>query len=473
MATNKKVGLAYSTSDESVTLDGKGNIGSSQLTHLLGVLSTTEGSKAVLVSVGTDSVTGDDTLQTAVVKRDNVIKSTDTDVQVNDTNVMSASYVDANYLKSNIKYAGSDTAGGVATNGATKLVKKNNNTYQDLNVGSTSEFVYFANGVPTVAANLSYEETSGVKKYAVKRSTTGSLYVSVPWDTDTDSKVTQSNRANTDNNDYQILLSPSTATPYTGETYKSSSFKFNPSTGNLQVTKINGANVGNSPAFTDTKVTSRANHYSPETVSGSEKTKNASGGTAAWGIDVVKGITISTDGKGHITDLSVSSGKIPTNPNTDTITKVQVSSSNTYLSISESPTSFTSNSTNTYTISANAATSGSTAASYSGKLAAYNSSGNLNAMAFYANSDRSLKKNITDLTKYDLDKVSELPIVEFDWKSDGRHSVGVIAQDIEEVIPEAVSTSDSGLKSVNYTTFLLLKVAALEKELKELKNKLK
>ena len=69
---------------------------------------------------------------------------------------------------------------------------------------------------------------------------------------------------------------------------------------------------------TDTKVTSAANHYTPETASGSDKTASASGATAAWSIDVVKGVTLNTDGKGHVTGLSVTSGKIPGNPNTDT-----------------------------------------------------------------------------------------------------------------------------------------------------------
>ena len=91
-------------------------------------------------------------------------------------------------------------------------------------------------------------------------------------------------------------------------------------TNNIQANTINGVTVGSSPKFTDTdtKVTSSANHYTPATASGNDKTASASGATAAWSIDVVKGITINTDGKGHITGLSVTSGKIPANPNTDT-----------------------------------------------------------------------------------------------------------------------------------------------------------
>lgn len=87
----------------------------------------------------------------------------------------------------------------------------------------------------------------------------------------------------------------------------------------------NGSNVtvtgsGNdiTIASTDEKVTSSDNHYAPSTVSGQDKSANATGATAAWSIDVVKGVTLNTDGKGHVTGISVTSGKIPANPNTDT-----------------------------------------------------------------------------------------------------------------------------------------------------------
>lgn len=68
---------------------------------------------------------------------------------------------------------------------------------------------------------------------------------------------------------------------------------------------------------TDQSVTASSNHYTPSTASGQDKTASASGATAAWSIDVVKGVTLNTDGKGHVTGISVTSGKIPANPNTD------------------------------------------------------------------------------------------------------------------------------------------------------------
>ena len=97
--------------------------------------------------------------------------------------------------------------------------------------------------------------------------------------------------------------------------------------------KINGTEtvVYGVNTDTNTKVTSSANHYTPSTASGQDKTASASGATAAWSIDVVKGITINTDGKGHVTGLSVTSGKIPANPNTNTTYTLGVSGDNVTL----------------------------------------------------------------------------------------------------------------------------------------------
>ena len=82
---------------------------------------------------------------------------------------------------------------------------------------------------------------------------------------------------------------------------------------------VNGYTVAKSvpsnAVFTDTKVTAVGNHYIP--TSSGTYTASASGATAAWSIDVVKGVTLQKDAAGHITGMSVTSGKIPANPNTD------------------------------------------------------------------------------------------------------------------------------------------------------------
>lgn len=56
-----------------------------------------------------------------------------------------------------------------------------------------------------------------------------------------------------DNGNYPVLLSPSTGTDtITDIARKNTAFTYNPSTGNLRTTQINGAAVGDSPKFTDT-----------------------------------------------------------------------------------------------------------------------------------------------------------------------------------------------------------------------------
>ena len=104
------------------------------------------------------------------------------------------------------------------------------------------------------------------------------------------------------------------------------------------------ANVPSGAIFTDTKVTSVANHYAPSADSNASLSASASGATAAWGIDVVKGVTLSRDAKGHVTGVSVTSGKIPANPNTDTkVTNTLAKTTKAYV------TGTTSSSTNTGT----------------------------------------------------------------------------------------------------------------------------
>lgn len=74
----------------------------------------------------------------------------------------------------------------------------------------------------------------------------------------TDIKVTQTNT--TDSSNYRLLLSGNaTDTTQTTTTRKSAKFTANPSTGNLNITQLNGVTVGSSPKFTDTTYTAGEN----------------------------------------------------------------------------------------------------------------------------------------------------------------------------------------------------------------------
>ena len=93
-----------------------------------------------------------------------------------------------------------------------------------------------------------------------------------------------------------------------------------------KITAAGKSYIFTTPPDTNTKVTSAANHYAPTSASGEDISASASGATAAWSIDVVQGVTLNTDGKGHVTGMTVTSGKIPANPNTDT--KVKINNTN-------------------------------------------------------------------------------------------------------------------------------------------------
>ena len=90
-----------------------------------------------------------------------------------------------------------------------------------------------------------------------------------------------------------------------------------------------------------------------------------------------------------------------------------------------------------------------------------------------AYSDISLKENIETIPNA-LDKVLNLRGVEFDRKdlSDKPHQIGVIAQEVEEVIPEVVLTNEEGIKSVAYGNLVGLLIESI-KELKAEVNDLK
>jgi hypothetical protein len=89
--------------------------------------------------------------------------------------------------------------------------------------------------------------------------------------------------------------------------------------------------------------------------------------------------------------------------------------------------------------------------------------GNVRANAYYHSSDRRLKKNVRTISGLDL--VEKLRGVSFDWKDSGDASAGVIAQEVEKILPSAVKENADGIKSVEYDQL----IAPLIEAMKELK----
>jgi hypothetical protein len=85
--------------------------------------------------------------------------------------------------------------------------------------------------------------------------------------------------------------------------------------------------------------------------------------------------------------------------------------------------------------------------------------GIITATDFNSASDINLKENIQRIDN-PIDKIIKIDGVRFDWKSDNKPSMGVIAQNIEEVLPELVNGEDS--KTVNYNGIIGLLIECVK-----------
>lgn len=106
----------------------------------------------------------------------------------------------------------------------------------------------------------------------------------------------------------------------------------------------------------------------------------------------------------------------------------------------------------------------------------------------YTNSDARFKNNIKPLTG-NLSLTRQLKPMSYSWKSpsaintskSSQQELGFLAQDLESIIPEAVTTDSDGNKLVNYNTIIPVlvgaiqeleaKVIELEQKIQKLENK--
>ena len=90
--------------------------------------------------------------------------------------------------------------------------------------------------------------------------------------------------------------------------------------------------------------------------------------------------------------------------------------------------------------------------------------------AWVSTSDERLK-NITGEITDAINKVSQLRAAEFTWKSDesNKPQVGLIAQDVQTVLPEAISENDKEFLGVSYTEVIPLLVAAIKEQQEQIK----
>ena len=129
----------------------------------------------------------------------------------------------------------------------------------------------------------------------------------------------------------------------------------------------------------------------------------------------------------------------------------------------------------TYYPTFSSATSGTYSTAYvSNTKCTFNpSTGTLSATVFTSLSDASKKKNIRPIENA-IEITKKLEGVRFDWKDTDAPSIGVIAQEVEKVLPELVVEND-GVKSVSYGNIVGVLIEAIKEQqvrIEELERKL-
>lgn len=89
--------------------------------------------------------------------------------------------------------------------------------------------------------------------------------------------------------------------------------------------------------------------------------------------------------------------------------------------------------------------------------------------AVLSNSDERLKENIYIIDNA-LSRVSQIEGVYFDWKDGGKRQVGVIAQQVEKVLPEVVSKDKNSYLSVDYSKIVPLLIEAINEQSNNIKD---
>jgi hypothetical protein len=101
-------------------------------------------------------------------------------------------------------------------------------------------------------------------------------------------------------------------------------------------------------------------------------------------------------------------------------------------------------------------------------------------IAFYG-SDRRLKENIKSIDN-PIEKISKIGGYEYDWipmegiHENSGHDIGVIAQEIEKILPEIVTRRENGYLAVKYERLVALLIECVKDQqiqIDELKNIIK
>ena len=112
---------------------------------------------------------------------------------------------------------------------------------------------------------------------------------------------------------------------------------------------------------------------------------------------------------------------------------------------------------------------------FSGNLTFNSATGELTCVDINTTSDMNLKNNVSTISN-PWNILENIRGVQFNWKESGQLSYGLIAQELEQTLPELVGTNDSGLKSIRYLPLigiLLEAIKAQQAQIDQLIEKIK
>ena len=143
--------------------------------------------------------------------------------------------------------------------------------------------------------------------------------------------------------------------------------------------------------------------------------------------------------------------------------KITALNAKNYFAVGSSSVSLADESSDTtcFPVFANDATGDQALKTDSSSLTYNASTGQLSAVDFNTTSDKKLKGNIKTIEN-PLEKLSEIRGVDFKWKKTKKQSAGVIAQEIEKVLPHLVSGND--VKGVNYNGLVGLLIEVVKEQ---------
>ena len=175
-------------------------------------------------------------------------------------------------------------------------------------------------------------------------------------------------------------------------------------------------------------------------------------------------VTLTTSTSGVATTLNTSSTKLSFQPSTGVMTVAGITGYSAAVQIDADDST---NATR-FPIFVSAATGNLTPTTDNGYT--YNpNTGTLTAVILTASSDARLKENVRPITDA-LALVQQLEGVLFNRIGQTAEEIGVIAQQVEKIVPQLVHTDDKGMKSVAYANAVALLIEAIKDQQQQIEK---